>query len=337
MDKLTLSISSNKNLIIETFHDNKTVKYEFKERKEIIKFVKTIQYSQINKKSVQEIKNQIKQIKRIFQPQCLSTFGGPGLGKSTTALNVTAALKMKSVDADYIPEVAKDIVYSGNLDILKDQAKIMGLQIDKLKNQINSTDVSVTVQDSPFILGIAYQSKDDPYVEEEDFVEYYVKQYLNYTNLNILLKREEEGIFQDSGRIQNLEESKQLDKVIQEDILNHNGLSYIQLPAYEASKYMVELGITMDKLSIEEMYNVYNSSKDQRQRSKNYHILVLSKTIKRLKSNKTQEEQLASKLKMKPEEVISVLKEQKELNNKKYVTQKEMVLLLQNELKEIKK
>lgn len=311
--------------------------YVLKTLTEIHDFVENFDYSWMGPKKEKKVKAIIKEIKNMFQVQCLSTYGGPGLGKSTTALNVTADLKKEGINADYTSEVAKEKVYGKNINELRDQSSIIGEQIKRLNNLVKSRDVTIAVQDSPFILGIAYQNKEDPHVDEEDFRKFYVKQYLNYINLNILLKREQGVKYQEEGREQTLEQSVQMDKVIKKDVLQKNNLAYIQLPAYQANLYMVELGKVMDALTIEERYKIFTSYKDKEWRSINYHIMILEKTIKHLKEVNTDIDKIANNLSMKKEEVLLVLREYKNINGIKYVTIEEMVEVLSKALKKLKK
>jgi len=45
----------------------------------------------------------------------INLFGTPCAGKTTGALYITSKLKMAGINAEYVPEVAKEWIYSGKL------------------------------------------------------------------------------------------------------------------------------------------------------------------------------------------------------------------------------
>lgn len=336
MKELKYSVDENGRFIVNVEGDDGFCSvHELNTIPEIYDFIDGLKYSSRDGNGRREISQTIKEIKNMFQVQCLSTYGGPGLGKSTTALTTTANLKKCGIDADYTSEVAKEKVYGKNLNELKDQSGIIGEQIKRLNTLVKSRDVTIAVQDSPFILGIAYQNKEDPHVDEEDFKEFYVKQYLNYMNLNILLERKEGVEFQEVGREQNLEQSVALDNVIKREVLEDNGLVYINLPAYQASRYMVELGKTMDGLTIKERHDIYTSTEDKLQRSSNYHRVVLEKTIKNLEDGPVPVELISAELGMDEAKVLGVLQRYRSLGLDEYLPVREMVGLLRASLERI--
>ncbi len=333
MIDLNYRINSDGNFIIQIKSKKSEIIYTFDGNVEDVNaFIDELVTDGVPKSNLEGITKKIKELRNMFQVQCLSTYGGPGLGKSTTALSVTGNLKKWGIDADYTSEVAKDKVYGKNLKELKDQSSIIGEQIKRLNTLVKSRDVTIAVQDSPFILSIAYQNKEDPHVDEEDFKKFYIKQYLNYINLNILLKRKEEVEFQEAGRVHGIKESVILDEVIKKEVLIDNGLCFIELPAYEASRYMVQLGITMDNLTILERYEIFKSSSDKIKRSINYHKLILEKTLDRLNEEVTDINVISERLDIEEEVVLKILREYKNINNNEYLTNDEMIFKLQKEL-----
>lgn len=81
-------------------------------------------------------------------------FGGPGVGKSTISSGLFNLMKRKGYSVEYVTEYAKGLTYSKSTFRLSDQLYILAKQHHPwfvLKSQID-----YTVNDSPFILGLAY-------------------------------------------------------------------------------------------------------------------------------------------------------------------------------------
>ena len=84
----------------------------------------------------------------------VNLFGGPGVGKSTTAFYLMAKLKMNGIDCEYTPEFAKDKVWEGNLDVFNCQFFVTGRQAWQIRRLFNKVEVIIT--DSPIALGATY-------------------------------------------------------------------------------------------------------------------------------------------------------------------------------------
>ena len=62
----------------------------------------------------------------------VNLFGEPSAGKSTAAMDITARLKRKGINAEYISEFAKDKVYENNPEVFECQEYIFGKQSFKM-------------------------------------------------------------------------------------------------------------------------------------------------------------------------------------------------------------
>lgn len=130
----------------------------------------------------------------------VNLFGEPGSGKSTAAMDITARLKRKGVNAEYVSEFAKDKLYENNKEIFKHQEYIFGKQSYKMGRVKDK--VQVIVVDSPLILSVIYNKNDSL---GSDFYNTVLNVHNSYSNKNYLLKREH--AYEDEGRFQNEEES----------------------------------------------------------------------------------------------------------------------------------
>lgn len=141
----------------------------------------------------------------------VNLYGGPGTGKSTTAAGVFHLLKLAGVNAELVPEYAKDLVWGDITATLKNQIYIFGKQHNRIFRLLNKVDVVVT--DSPILLSLAYYKGDNPHFPEMVYME-----YRKMHNIDVFLRRVKE--FNPAGRLQDEEKAKDLDLNIRW-ILNH--------------------------------------------------------------------------------------------------------------------
>jgi nicotinamide riboside kinase len=149
----------------------------------------------------------------------VSLLGGPGCGKSIFAADIFAKLKWQGIVTEIATEYAKDKVYEESFRILENQIYIFGKQHHRINRVLGKTQVIVT--DSPFLLGAAY-IKDNNVLLENLIIEEYKK--LN--TLNIFLNRNVE-IYEQYGRIQDLQQAIQIDIKIK-DLLYKYNISFIE-------------------------------------------------------------------------------------------------------------
>lgn len=102
------------------------------------------------------------------KPVLVELLGGPGTGKTMLALLTTGELKASGVDAEYVGEVARELIMSGEFDYLLRrygseglQSNLLWKQRERLRAAINSGP-DVVVTDSPLILQKLYQAANSP-------------------------------------------------------------------------------------------------------------------------------------------------------------------------------
>lgn len=135
----------------------------------------------------------------------INLFGEPGAGKSTAAMDITAKLKRKGINAEYVSEFAKDKVYENNGEVFKHQEYLFGKQSFKMGRVRDK--VQVMVVDSPLILCIVYNNDEKL---GHDFDETVWNMFNSYDNRNYLLTRKH--TYENEGRFQNEEESLEVRK-----------------------------------------------------------------------------------------------------------------------------
>jgi len=153
------------------------------------------------------------------KPIVICFFGGPGSGKSTVALEIAAYLKRLHLVTEYIHEEAKDHTYSKNFIALSDQLYLLANQHHKLW-RLAKNDIEYIVTDSPIILGLTYFNETSKY-DFEIFQAMAMDCWSQYHNINIFMNRQD-SLYQEYGRSQNLDESKQIDTNIRSMLESHS-------------------------------------------------------------------------------------------------------------------
>lgn len=161
----------------------------------------------------------------------INLIGEPGSGKSTTAAGLFYKLKKLNINCEMALEYAKDKVYEESFKTMDDQLYIFGKQYHRMWRLKDTVDVIIT--DSPLLVSIYYNKTKSNYFD--DLV---IEQYNKFNNLLYILKRD--GItFQQEGRIQNEEESKQIDIEIK-NILDKNRIDYKEVSTLDAIDMIVK-------------------------------------------------------------------------------------------------
>ena len=130
----------------------------------------------------------------------INLFGEPSAGKSTAAMDITARLKRKGINAEYVSEFAKDKVCENNNEVFKHQEYLFGKQSFKMGRVKDK--VEVIVVDSPLILCVVYSNDK---TLGEDFNRTVLNVFNSYNNKNYLLTRKH--TYENEGRFQNEAES----------------------------------------------------------------------------------------------------------------------------------
>ena len=160
----------------------------------------------------------------------INFFGGPGIGKSTQASGLFTEMKRHHMDVELTYEFPKVVAWEENYSAVKDQFYITANQHRNISRLYGK--VKYIIVDSPIILGMVYKERYSTKPEypamfyDESFDNFVVNLFKKYNSLNILLTRNDET-YDENGRFQNLQESKEIDEDIKSKLIN-NDIPFIE-------------------------------------------------------------------------------------------------------------
>ena len=154
----------------------------------------------------------------------INIFGGPGIGKSSIAAGVTYKLKKNHINCDQPYEFPKLLAWDDNHSAIQDQLYVLANQHRGIVKSYGKVDYIVL--DSPILLSLTYRNyyKGSEYPSSlygETFDKMVLDVFNQYDNINIVLKRVD-GNHNNDERYQNLEQSKELDGVIENSLIDNN-------------------------------------------------------------------------------------------------------------------
>jgi len=154
----------------------------------------------------------------------INLFCGPGGGKSSIAAGITYKLKKNHINCDQPYEFPKLLAWDENHSAIQDQLYVLANQHRGIVKSYGKVDYIVL--DSPILLSLTYRNyyKGTEYPSNlygESFDKMVLDIFNQYDNINIVLKRVD-GNHNNDERYQNLEQSKELDGVIENSLIDNN-------------------------------------------------------------------------------------------------------------------
>ena len=162
----------------------------------------------------------------------INLFGGPGIGKSSIAAGLVYKLKRKHISCDAPYEFPKALAWDNNGVAIKDQMYVIANQHRGIAKSYGK--VQYIIVDSPILLSLVYKnyyndSQSYPScLYGKEFDDLILSMNSFYSSVNIVLKRNTEGVHNEEERYQNLEDSIRLDNAIKSK-LDECGVSYIEV------------------------------------------------------------------------------------------------------------
>lgn len=195
-----------------------------------------VQQAILSNKNIKEILMRFLEGKE--PPIVVNLFGGPGMGKTTTAWGVSKRLKIKRVNMECVAEYAKGLVWEERLD-KEDQTYIFAKQSKHQKRCAKHVDVIVT--DAPLLLSLYYGREMPNWFKEM------VRDIFNgYNNMNYMIKRGDNLPYCEIGRTQTEEESNEIHKEL-ELLLKRENVPFTSLYREDdKSQDMIESKIVFD-------------------------------------------------------------------------------------------
>lgn len=152
----------------------------------------------------------------------INLYGGPAVGKTTSAASVFSHLKAKGYKVGLVQEFATELIMANRITELKNQVYIMGEMYTKIKILDEKMDFVVT--DSPLLLNLVYAKYQKLDIIDKGFEQLTKYLYTTFDNIDILMSRDD-SFYTPFGRTHTLDESKIIDNMIT-NMLNDMNIEY---------------------------------------------------------------------------------------------------------------
>jgi len=158
----------------------------------------------------------------------ISLYGGPSSGKSTQGAGLFYKMKMAGYSVELVNEFAKEVVWEGNVPLLRDQLYVLAHQNRKLVRLADKVEYIIT--DSPVLLSIVYRHIYEGPMYSDLIDKLALECYGMYDNINFMLERG--AGFEHEGRAQDYEQSLKIDNEIIK-VFKEYDIDYHSLPVDE--------------------------------------------------------------------------------------------------------
>lgn len=168
----------------------------------------------------------------MVESKVINIYGGPGVGKSTTAAHIFYTLKSMGKSTELVTEFAKELVWH-HMGIdpknptylsaeLSDQLFIFAHQHRRILRLYGQVEYIVT--DSPLINSALYCPDEYP----KEFTDLVIAMDRRFVQYNFFLERDPNMIYEELGRVHLLEEAAQKDVELKK-IMSSAGIDYTTL------------------------------------------------------------------------------------------------------------
>jgi len=165
----------------------------------------------------------------------INLLGGPSVGKSSTAFGLMYLMKIRGYTVEYIPEVAKGIVWRKEYHLLDNQRYLVE-EAHTLISQINDS-VDYIVLDGPISLSLYYNRHYKPENYSQELDQFILEKHNEFKTVNVFLKRDDSIKYEQAGRFQNEKEAKDIDlKML--DIFKKNNIDITEVQVRKLTEDM---------------------------------------------------------------------------------------------------
>lgn len=158
----------------------------------------------------------------IQEPLILSLYGGPGTGKSTTAALLFGRAKQEGINAELVPEYAKDMTWEQRMFALSHQPYLMAKQLRNYDRLYGKVDLIVT-DTSPLLANIYM---DRGMRASWQFLAWVEADWNSRRTLNVFLERDPDRPYNTAGRSQDEQQAKAIDMQIRRTLERVGRLDY---------------------------------------------------------------------------------------------------------------
>ena len=160
----------------------------------------------------------------------INLFGGPGIGKSTTAAKIYNELQMAGYECDLPYEFPKQVAWEDNRSQITDQLFIFAGQHRNIVRSYGKVDYIIL--DSPVLLSLVYKNLYNEgfpsMLYGNNFDRMALDVFNGYDNINFNIVRKSKSEYIKEGRFQSYDESIKVDNMITE-VLEDNNVDYINI------------------------------------------------------------------------------------------------------------
>lgn len=147
--------------------------------------------------------------------------GGPGTGKSLMTAQTFIEMKLNGIPVDIVPEFAKKIVWTNQLELLNDQYYVSEGQYNLL-NEVKG-NIPYIITDGSLLHGLVYnQIYEKNLIQMKKNEQAILNWFYEFKNIVIFLERNPIHGYESMGRTQDKEQAEELDKRFIEELEKWN-------------------------------------------------------------------------------------------------------------------
>lgn len=146
----------------------------------------------------------------------VNIWGGPGVGKSTTAAGLFYRMKTLKLDVELVQEYAKDLTWERRYNVLEDQIYVFAKQQRRIA-RLAEHNLDWVITDSPIPLGLVYIK---PNTLGDNFCNLVMESFDRYNNYNFLLSRNVQ--YNPVGRNQDQQQALEFDLKVSNLLNSYN-------------------------------------------------------------------------------------------------------------------